>query len=416
MDRPDPISRRAFLRRGAGLAAVIGAGPLVAACIEQAPVGPVERFALARQDRPVTLPTPNEPIDSGRPIEQGGTLRVLSWPLYVKPSLLRRFEDEYDVRIKWTNFNSIDDAVARIRGSDEPFDLFFPTVDVLGKLVAADLLRPLNHDYLPNRRYLWDLVADPFYDRGSRYTVPYFVWTTGIAWRNDKISEAAVRRLDNPYEIFWRHPHRGHVHLLNGSREALAMTLIKNGVTDVNTGDPRLLDEATEDLLDLNDRVETAYDHLDYRDLWGEAELHQSWSGNIGFAHYYAPKPSAAASLSYWWPASNGSGIPGVIGSDTMVVMAGGGAPVAAHAFINFLLDPGVALANVTYEGYQQPLKTLQPDVLLDQGVILPSQRDVMVREADFADGLQILELTPPVEAMWQDAYAQVALQPGRLP
>ena len=57
-------------------------------------------------------------------------------------------------------------------------------------LIAQQLLKPLNHSYLPNlEKNIWPELADPFYDRGARYTVPYVVWMDGIGWRNDKVTE-----------------------------------------------------------------------------------------------------------------------------------------------------------------------------------------------------------------------------------
>jgi spermidine/putrescine transport system substrate-binding protein len=408
------LSRRGFLRLAAGAAVAGAAGAsLLSACVPETPPPRAGSFALARRDRPVTFPLVGEPIDDGLPVEAGATLRILGWSLYVKPALLRRFEEANDVQVEWTDFDSMDEAIARIRTGQDRFDLFFPTVDVLGKLVAAGYLAPLNLTYLRNRRNLWDLLKDPFYDRGSRYTVPYFVWTTGISWRNDVIPDSRVRGFDNPYEVFWQEDLRGRVHLLNGSREAIAMTLVKNGHLDVNTGDEAQIAQARDDLLDLNDMVDTGYDHEDYRDMWRGTVLHQSWSGNIGFSRYYAPDPAAAGNLSYWWPASGGSGTPGIIGNDTMAVLAGGRAPVAAHRLIDFLLSPEVAVENVTYEGYQQPLVTMEPNVLIERGAVQPSQHDVIVREADFAEGLQILELPPSAEQLWQYAYSLVDPQRG---
>ena len=45
-------------------------------------------------------------------------------------------------------------------------------------------------------------AGDPFYDRGSHYTVPYVVWADGIGWRNDKVNED-IAGMDVPWDIFW---------------------------------------------------------------------------------------------------------------------------------------------------------------------------------------------------------------------
>ena len=43
-------------------------------------------------------------------------------------------------------------------------------------MVVGKLLQPLNHDYLPNlQKTIWPAFRDPFYDKGSQYTVPYTI-------------------------------------------------------------------------------------------------------------------------------------------------------------------------------------------------------------------------------------------------
>ena len=70
-------------------------------------------------------------------------------------------------------------------------------------LIAQQLIQPLNHSYLPNfAKNIWPELQDPFYDRGSRYTVPYVVWSDGIGWRNDKIADD-IAAMPVPWDIFW---------------------------------------------------------------------------------------------------------------------------------------------------------------------------------------------------------------------
>lgn len=407
------VPRREFLRRSAGAAlAFPTAAAALAACgkttTPASALSASPPYALARKDNPVTLPLVGQPIASGLPVEKDATLEVFAWPLYVKPALIARFEKTFGVKVEMKSFETMDEALATLRTGQTSYDVFFPGVDVVGKLVSAEMLQPLNRDYISNLKNVWEIFEDPFYDRGSRYTVPYFVWTTGIAWRNDKIPDTRVRGSIEPYGVFWDRAFKGHTHLLNGSREALAMSLMKNGIHDVNTGDPDHIALARDDLLTLVENVKPSFDHTDYQDLFHGTYLHQSWSGNIGFARFYAPQPSDVLKLSYWWPPDGGTGLPGVVGSDTMAVLRGSASPVAAHTFINFLLDPQVALENSSYEGYQPPQKTIDAQLVVDRGFLPGNLKSVIVDQGDFANGYQILELSPFVDQMWQDAYQHV--------
>jgi spermidine/putrescine transport system substrate-binding protein len=94
----------------------------------------------------------------------------------------------------------------------------------------ATALQPLNHAYLPKlEQNVWPELQDPFYDRGSRYTVPYVVWSDGIGWRNDKLRED-VAAMDVPWDIFWQaEPYRGKVGLLDDKRGACRYGATRTG-------------------------------------------------------------------------------------------------------------------------------------------------------------------------------------------
>ena len=66
-------------------------------------------------------------------------------------------------------------------------------MDVLGQLVESKLVQPLNHSYIPNITQAWPDFTNPFYDQGWQYTVPYTIYTTGIAWRKDLVTRTRTR-------------------------------------------------------------------------------------------------------------------------------------------------------------------------------------------------------------------------------
>ena len=82
----------------------------------------------------------------------------------------------------------------RIEPAEEGgYDVFVPTQPYISMLVAGKILQPLNLSYIPNlRREVWRSLQSPWYDVGSRYTVPYTIFSTGIAWRNDKLVDVIL--------------------------------------------------------------------------------------------------------------------------------------------------------------------------------------------------------------------------------
>ena len=186
-ERP-ALDRRRFLRNSLYLSVGAVGGPvLLGGCGSNASTTAVD-LPLARPDDPVEQPLFDDmpAIDDGLEPESG-TLKIFNYSDYLAPGVLKAFGEEYGVEVEVTTFNSMDEAVAKLRTGQASFDVFFPTPDILGKVVAGKLLQPLNHSYLPNLRNVWPQLRDPFYDLGSRYTVPYTVYTTGIGYRADEV-------------------------------------------------------------------------------------------------------------------------------------------------------------------------------------------------------------------------------------
>ena len=97
----------------------------------------------------------------------------------------------------------------------------------------------------------------------------------------------------------------------------------------------------------------------------GQHGLCQMWSGDAINAPYYLPEGTSTDILRYWFPPDG----KGEVDNDLVVCLAQGKNPVAAHFFINDLLDPEVAGENFGYTGYQPPLNQFTPDTLVADGL-----------------------------------------------
>src|SRR5438105_7019393 len=280
------LTRRDFMKRMAGTAvAFSGAGALLEACGKGTPPGSTSTFTLplARPDHPVKWPIfkDNKPIATGLQPEQNATLKLYNWSDYIYKKVLKDFEKKYkryNVTVKLSTFDNMDQALAKIRSGQIDFDVFFPTVDVLGKLIEFKFLRPVNHSYLPNLKNVWPELQNPFYDRGSQYTVPYVAYTTGVAWRTDQVKEDVTAR-PMPYDILWDPQYKGTTEVLDDYRETMSMALLKNGIYDVNTGSSKNLALVRRELLALLKATDPLVNVRDYVDLpEGKVAITEAWS------------------------------------------------------------------------------------------------------------------------------------------
>jgi len=405
--RESRYPRREFLQRGAaGAFAFSSMGTLLAACGggDNGEFRPPE-LQLARPDNPVTHPLfdDNPMIASGLDPE-GGTLRIYNWNGYLWPRIKKDFAKEYGVKVEETFFSTVDEAIAKISSGAVDFDVFFPTVDRVSRLVVGKTLQPLNRDYLSSLGNVWPSLQDPWYDKGSQYTVPYVTWTTGIGYRTDKVS-TTPESLANPYEIYWDQANKGRLFLLDDSRDAIGHMLLKNGISDINTENPDEIELAKGELKSLIGAVNVKLSTDDYTNLpEGKAWVHQMWSGSAVSAQYYLPEGVGADALGFWFPPDGG----GTIGSDLMAVPKSAKNPVLAHHFLNYLLDEKHGYDNfVNYVGYQPPFTKLDPDRLVADGVVPANLKTAVVRQSDFDTGYVQTELTPSGQTLWQNAWAE---------
>ena len=393
--------RRTFLRGSllVGLGTVAGPG-LLSACGSESTSGTGVELPLARPDNPVRLPIASgvKPIKDGLKPESG-TLKVFNYADYLAPGVQKAFEEEYGVDVEVTTFNSMDEAVAKLRTGQTDFDVFFPTSDVIGKIVLGGLIQPLNHSYLPNVENAWPQLQDPYYDKGARYTVPYNVYSTGIGYRTDEVDEIPP----NGYDIFWDEQYSGGVHILDDGREAIAMSLLRNGVKDINTEDPKKIEAAAAELRKLVPLVSVKVDINGYNELpEGRATVHQCWSGDLIGSQYYLPRGVTPEVLGYW----RAEGTSGVVGNDTMAVAAGAPHPVLAHHFLNYILDEKNALRNFGWVGYQPAVAKFTADYLIDAGYVPKNLSNTVVTVDEFNAGQQLGALSPTGRALWDDAWA----------
>jgi spermidine/putrescine transport system substrate-binding protein len=425
------VSRRRLLQGAAGGALGVGALGLLAGCentttpigaceggdgssnlVVPKPVGP-GGLPLPRPDNAITwaVTADNQPIADGVP-DENGPLQVYNYADYLDPTLVKKFEKLTGRKVKIATYNSSDEAIAKLASGAVGFDVIIGLSGTnIVNLIAQQLLLPLNHSYLANfEQNIWPELQDPFYDRGSRYTVPYVVWGDGIGWRNDKI-DVDIAGMKVPWDIFWdSQPYRGKVGILDDKRDALSMPMQRDAMRtgrrpDLNTENEKIVTKAGNDLGQLTDICNVKVAITDYQTL-PEAKtwLHQSWSGDLlSAAFYYMPKGVPPSVLSYWGPDKNG-----VVQNDFFCIGRTAKNPALAHRFVNYFLDAKVAYLNFVQQvGYTPPQNSIDSEFLIKKGLIPESLAGAVIRPDQFAFNQELLQVSVEGERFWDQAWSK---------
>ena len=405
---PSSMSRRRFLTSAGAGAGALGLGSLLAACGSSAGGSGNSNTTGASNGTSLPLPRPNHPvrwpifadnkaIASNLEPEKGATLQIYNWVAYLNESVVKNFCKKYDCKYTLTTFNTMTEAIAKLATGQFQFDIFFPTIDVLGQLIETKMLRPLNHSYIPNIANCWPDYRNPFYDEGWQYTTPYSIYTTGMAWRKDKVDLAPG------WDMCWQAgSYKGKVAVLDDYREGISLALLKRGIYDLNTTNANQIARAGKDLQELVGLTDVRIDNNDYTDVpSGKTWVHEAWSGDMAASYEYLPKGTPIDVLGYWFP-SNGRG---PVANDLMTILSGGQNPVLSHLFMNYMLDDGNAIENYSYVGYMQPLTAVTAAKLVAEKLLPPQLSSTVVTESDFRTGVMELELPLSANAEWEAAW-----------
>jgi len=364
---------------------------------------------LARPNRPVKLPLFQEPIKSDLKPETGGTFNIFNYADYVDKKLIDAFAKKYDVDVRVTVFDSMDQAITKLSTKAvRNMDVTNVISNRIAQAVAGKLVQPINKDYIPNlKKNCWPQFQSPFYDVDAQYTVPYTIYTTGIGWRSDKVSED-IPKMENPWSIFWQaEKYKGYVSVLDDSREAVALAMMYRSEYDLNTEDPKIIDKALQDLLALVDICNVKVNITGYQTLpEGSSWLGHNWSGNmLSGVFAYMPEGGDPTQLQYWAPPPG----KGPIQNDMWAVCTGARKPVLGHLWLNFLLDEDNAYHNfVDFNGYQPPQNAITPESLVASKLIPDNLRTAIMTPAQLGpDSLQEAALTNDGLKLWQTAFAR---------
>jgi spermidine/putrescine transport system substrate-binding protein len=321
------IDRRDFLRGGAALG-LGGAAAFIAACTSGSTGG-----------APAATPHyPRAQID--------GNLEFFNWSQYLDPATIKGFEKQYGVKVNQTNFDNMQSMMAKLNAGI-PYDITFPTMDFVEQLVKANALLPIDHTQLVNWGEVPSYFNNPWYDPHALYSVPYALWTTGIAWRSDKVSDSLAGSWSDIWTLAPKYS--GKLFLLDDFQETMGMSLLRNH-KDLNSGNRGDLDAAVKEILNIKGNVgKFSTDDITNMNN-GSAWIHHAWSGDIYQVILAADHPEV------WHYETASEGVP--TGNDTFVIPKAAQHPGTALKFIDWMLAPEHATANVNYFGYPQVTTT----------------------------------------------------------
>ncbi len=343
------------------------------------------------------------------------TLNVYNWGEYISDGsegtldVNAAFEEYYfeatgqKVKVNYTTYASNEDMYNKLSSGAASYDVIIPSDYMIQRMIAEDMLRPLNFDNIPNFKHIDPDYTHLFYDPDNAYSVPYTYGMVGLIYNATMVDAADI----TDWDCMWNEKYRGKILQFNNSRDALGTAMYKLGI-DVNTTDHNELRQAIDELKVQKPLVQSyVMDEIFNKMKTGSAAIAPYYVGD--FLAMYEDNDA----LAFTYPKSGTN-----VFVDAFCIPKNSRQPEIAESYINFMLSAEPAIANAEYlyyacpntlvtedEGYQETMAEIHPDAMQ---ILYPDNTDFTATYYQNLDP-QTLAFTG---TLWEELKIENSIEP----
>lgn len=324
---------------------------------------------------------------------EGTTLNVFNWGLYISDGsegsfdVNRAFEELTGIKVNYMNYESNEAMYGKVKPGAVSYDIVIPSDYMIERMINENMLRTIDFSKITNYDLIDEQYKNLYFDPDNQYSVPYSVGMVGMIYNT-----TMVEGTPDSWSLMWDPAYTDDILTFNNPRDAFAIAQFLLGI-DLNTTDKADWDTAAAKLKEQNAILQQRV--MD--DVFNKME-----GGNAAIAPYYAgdflTMVENNPDLAFVYPKEGTN-----IFVDSVCIPANCQNYEAALMYINFLLEPEVALANAEYICYASPNTAVieNPDYTYYQSEILYPSKDAMPKVQYFHD--IDAEIRSYYEKLWED-------------
>lgn len=275
-------------------------------------------------------------------------INVFNWGEYISDSyedglidVNKEFEKLTGIKVNYVTFESNEDMYAKIKNGGASYDIVIPSDYMIERMIKEDLLETADFKSLPNYKYLDEKYTSMYYDEEGIYSVPYNVGMVGLIYNTKVVTEKP-----DSWGIMWDEKYKGKILMIDNPRDAFAVAQKYLGYS-LNTTDEKEFSDCAQLLIEQKKLLQGyVMDEIYNKMESGEAAIAPYYVGDFITMHDVNPD------LDFVYPKEGVN-----IFVDAMCIPKGAQNIDGALKYINFMLDPEVALSNAFYIGYATPNK-----------------------------------------------------------
>ncbi|MBR3553135.1 MAG: spermidine/putrescine ABC transporter substrate-binding protein [Clostridia bacterium] len=287
--------------------------------------------------------------------QSGEVLNVFNWGEYISDEyseedgyidVNKEFEKLTGIKVNYVTFESNEDMYAKIKNGGASYDIVVPSDYMIQRMIDEGLLQTIDVSALPNYHYIDDQYKDLYYDPANAYSVPYNVGMVGLIY-NTKV----VKEPPTSWSILWDKQYKGQILMIDNPRDAFAIAQKLLGYS-FNSTDRSEWNEVLRLLIQQKPLLQGyVMDEVYNKMESGEAAMVPYYVGD------YISMKGNNPDLAFVYPEEGVN-----IFVDAMCIPKTAKHYDAAIKYINFMMDPEVALANAWYIGYASPNTSVLED------------------------------------------------------
>jgi len=307
----------------------------------------------------------------------GGKVNFYNWDTYIGETTIADFTAATGIEVQYDLYADNDELFAKLKGGNPGYDLIVPTNDYVERMIAADMLSPLDHPKIPNMANIDPVFMDSRFDPGRKFSLPYMWGSIGIGYRKSAVDGTP----DTWGLLLDSDKHSGRIAVLGDGQVVLQMALKYLGKSLNDWTDENI--KAASDLILNQKKHITAFAPDNGQDLLlaGEVDLVMEWNGDI------LQVMEEDTDIGYVLPKEGG-----LRWEDTLCIPKGGPNPDNAHALINYILDAEVGASIAEFILYATPNKAAKEflsEDYLNNPAIFPTPEQMAASEVSIFPGAE---------------------------
>lgn len=279
---------------------------------------------------------------------EGATINVFNWGEYVSDTyedglidVNEEFEKLTGINVNYVTYESNEDLYPKIKNGGASYDIIIPSDYMIERMISENMLLEIDTKSIPNYKYISDDYKNMYFDPENKFSVPYNVGMVGLIYNTKMVEETPTS-----WTVMWDERYAGKILMIDNPRDAFAIPQKILGYS-LNTTDEKELSDVAQLLIEQKPLLQGyVMDEVFNKMESGEAAMVPYYVGD------YILMKDVNPDLGFVYPEEGVN-----VFVDSICIPECSQNYEAAIKYINFLLDPEVALSNAYYIGYATPNK-----------------------------------------------------------